>query len=607
MPSKPKSLHLAPISERVERCSGRMTSVDEEVAGQDQSSKESTEGLERQPSDHRLGPKRTHPLLRTWAVSALIMFCFCAAWSLVTPIGANNDERAQLIKAVSVARGELVGRSLSKAEAAHLPILDTKYLQYCTKNSSSKANCDQAVTVVTVPQSFANFTNPLCLYVYIYPGCSAQLTGSDRPTTATTYVGRYPPLYYAMVGSPSLVWHTTEAVYLMRLLSGVITALLLGLAFALAAVWSRSRFLVIAVAVTATPMVFIFGSAINPSALEAAAAVCTWTGGLILVLDRPGRPPPSLIAATTVAASLMVLSRSLSPLWLAVIAVSLAALAPRSLPVLIRQRSVQMAVAALGVVTVAAVAFIVWAHSLDVFPVGLPVPARLSQWGVVEQALGRMGSLVEEFIGTFSSSETNPPVAVVGLWLCAASAVLVTGLVTSLRRHGAVILVLILGAVVIPTALMVSQAHKDGLVWQARDGFPLYAGILFVAGAVVGRNLSVTGDNPKVRQAMRTIRTRLTLLLAVIVAVVQLGDFTWALRRYAVGLGPTVNPFAHPDGAWDPPGSAIGLFTVVAIVAIVYCWWIARLTGHGTVPALRISAGRDRRQQVPVGLAGAEQ
>jgi hypothetical protein len=51
-----------------------------------------------------------------------------------------------------------------------------------------------------------------------------------------TYVGRYPPLYYAIVGLPSLVWHTNTAVYMMRLLSGLLCALLLGLAIALAAI-----------------------------------------------------------------------------------------------------------------------------------------------------------------------------------------------------------------------------------------------------------------------------------------------------------------------------------------------------------------------------------
>jgi hypothetical protein len=51
-----------------------------------------------------------------------------------------------------------------------------------------------------------------------------------------------PPLYYGVVGLPTLVWHTSFAVSLMRLLSGILTAVMVGLALTLTFVWSRSRF-----------------------------------------------------------------------------------------------------------------------------------------------------------------------------------------------------------------------------------------------------------------------------------------------------------------------------------------------------------------------------
>ena len=47
-------------------------------------------------------------------------------------------------------------------------------------------------------------------------------------STVSTYVGRYPPLYYAIVGLPSLAWHTDVAGYLMRLVSGLLSVLFLG-------------------------------------------------------------------------------------------------------------------------------------------------------------------------------------------------------------------------------------------------------------------------------------------------------------------------------------------------------------------------------------------
>ena len=240
-------------------------------------------------------------------------------------------------------RGQVVGQSVNPTSAAQLSTADRANLAYCRTQHTS-ADCDAAVTIVSVPESIAHFTVPACYILYVYgSSCGHGLQGSGREVPAATYVGRYPPLYYAIVGLPSLAWHTSLTDYLMRLLSGLLTALMVGLALALSSVWSRSRLLVLAVAVAATPTVLIFGSAVNPSGLEMAASLCVWTGGLILVLDHAEHPPPSLVYGTAAAAIVLVLTRGLSPFWLALIAVSLLALAPRSLPVLVRCHAVRVA------------------------------------------------------------------------------------------------------------------------------------------------------------------------------------------------------------------------------------------------------------------------
>ena len=312
---------------------------------------------------------------------------------------------------------------------------------------------------------------------------------------AITYVGRYPPLYYAIVGLPSLVSHTDTAVYLMRLMSGLASALFLGLALALAAFWSRSRLLVAAVAVAASAMVVIFSSVVNPSGLECATAICVWTGGLVLILDQPDHPRTSVVVATAVAASVMVSMRGLSPVWLVIIAVSLLALSPRSVSTLLRSHSIRVAMVVVGLISVVAVGYILGADALSVYPIGTHVAAGTSEWGIVRIALDRTGLLIKEFVGTFGWAETSPPVPVLVLWLLSAVAVVLAGLCAGLRRHASVVVALILASVVIPTGLMVSQAHKAGLVWQARDGFPLYVGIILIAGAAAFR---MSGSIPSV-------------------------------------------------------------------------------------------------------------
>jgi hypothetical protein len=529
-------------------------------------------------------------LLRVWAMSTLIIFAFCAAWSLVTPIGAANDEPAQLVKAASVARGELLGQSVSPRSVAHLSEADRTALHDCYIAYGGERRCNPAVTIVTVPESFASLRSCIT-FAFVPSGSCVGLHGSARGATVATYVGHYPPLYYGIVGLPSLAWNGDAAVYLMRMVSGLLSALFLGLALALATVWSRSRTLVLAVVVAVTPTAIIFGSVVNPSGLEISSSICVWTGGLILVLDRTSHPPPSLIASTAIASIVMVLMRGLSPLWLALIAVVLAVVAPRSLPVLIRLRTVRIAAGAVTFAGVVAVVYIFWAHALSVSPLGQPVPAGTSEWGVVELALGSTRHLVGQFIGPIGES-ANPPTAAIGLWLFSASAIVVLGLVASQRRYAAVIIGLVVTSLVVPVALMVSQARVDGVVWQARDGFPLYAGIILVAGAVVGRNVGLSPADPGVGPKLLSVqRRRLVLLVATTMAIVQFADFFWGLRRYTVGLGSVLNPFARVRGGWDPPISSLALVLLALVVTVAYWWWIREL---GSLPMASRS-----RQGVP--------
>jgi hypothetical protein len=531
-----------------------------------------------------LGRSGGRSLLRIWAISTAILFCLSAAWAFATPIGAGNDEPAQLVKAASVVRGEIVGRAPSAASEANLSASQRRDLQICLVLASAD-RCNGALTIVTVPESFANFAMSACFTnrSAVPAGCGRDLRGSGREVSAATYVGRYPPLYYALVGLPSLALHSDTAVYLMRLLSGLLSAVFLGLAFASASLWSRSRLLVLAIAVTATPMVIIFGSAVNPSGLELATAVCVWTCGLTLVLDRASSPPLGLVVATTVSASVMALTRGLSPMWLAIIAFAVIAISPRSIPQLIRFGRVRIAVGVIALANIAAVAYIVWAHALSLYPFGIPVHPGTSLWGIIEISLGRTETLVNEFIGPIGWLQTSPPLAVLVLWVVPASAILVLGLITSFRHHAWVIIGLLVGSLVLPTTLMVSQARTDGVVWQARDGYPLYAGILLVAGAVAGRNRARSAPESGTTLVLATAARRLGVFVASTVAAAQLGEFVWALRRYTVGLGSVLNLFASVPGGWSPPIASVMLVVFATIVIVGYGMWVAHLATHVAV------------------------
>lgn len=500
-------------------------------------------------------------LVRIWLVSSMVVFFFGALWSLATPIGAAPDEPTQIIKAAAVVRGELIG-----SKTAHHP---------------------RAVVRVTVPKSFANDANLATCYAgrpTVPAGCAPHLANKTYLVQITTYVGRYPPLYYLAVGLPTLLWHTNVAVYAMRLLSDLWSALLLGLALAVAAVLSRSRLLVAAVALAATPLVVFLVSVVNPSGLEISAAIATWTTGLVLVIEHRHRPPPALVAACASSATVLVLCRGLSPLWLALIAATLVALVPEAVSSLWRCRSVRIAAGVVGVCGVGAVAFIFAAHSLSVLPVGKPVAPNTSTIAVVRGALGRTGAILDQAVGVFGWLDTPSPTAVLVGWWIAVGLLVTVGLVTGRRRDVAVLVTLIVVAVALPTGIIASQAHHDGLVWQARDGMPLYVGIPLVGAAVFRRQAQIADAQQEIGVGGSALR-RLLMLLVAGVALAQLVDFGWALRRYTVGLGATLNPLDKVPGGWSPPvPTAVLLLAAVASCA-AYGWWVYQLTLLASVRA----------------------
>ena len=94
------------------------------------------------------------------------------------------------------------------------------------------------------------------------------------------------PMYYAIVGLPSLIVTSTTGMYLMRTVSSLLGALFLALAIMSVFCWSSRRLLQIGVLLAATPTAAYYASSVNPNGLEIMAAICLWCSGIILVSER---------------------------------------------------------------------------------------------------------------------------------------------------------------------------------------------------------------------------------------------------------------------------------------------------------------------------------
>ena len=259
-------------------------------------------------------------------------------WALSTPIGAANDEGAQVLRAVSVVRGQLLGQPLTASSQETLDEQQLAPYEGCARWGVGVLGADKQAAA---QRCAAPFTSSLC------PGASPPSPGPNSatrstliPTTAPFILtvrtspssdhvrGAVPPLYYAIVGCrPS---HTDDmAIYAMRMLSGS-ERLADRAGHRHGGHLVEHRMLLLAVTVAATPLLIVFGSVVNPSGLEMSAALCTWTGALTLVLDHAERPPRGLVVACTATAALFALACPLSVFWLALIALFVVLLRPRA-------------------------------------------------------------------------------------------------------------------------------------------------------------------------------------------------------------------------------------------------------------------------------------
>lgn len=203
--------------------------------------------------------------VRTWALFAAVLTAMTVTWSLVTPLPSGPDEPTQYVKAAAVASGNLIGGLLPGGP--------------------------HFVTRVGVPGPIADIDGGSgCYYGHRNrgAGCAANRrrvvpTGT---VSTTTYVGRYPPLYYAVAGLPSLLSSARPALYAMRAVSALMGSLVLGLAFATAWRWSRGRFAVVGLALAVTPEAIYLMSVLNPNGFEIAAAAALWTSATILVCEH---------------------------------------------------------------------------------------------------------------------------------------------------------------------------------------------------------------------------------------------------------------------------------------------------------------------------------
>jgi hypothetical protein len=485
---------------------------------------------------------------RVWIVSFVSYLALISAWVLATPISASPDEPEHVHRAAAVVRGELLGYQSEPGGRL----------------------------LVTAPQGVVSPSKSRLCFAFmpqVTADCAAPLEGGSELVAARSEAGRYNPVYYAFVGLPSLPFPNETGIYLMRLLSGALCAGLLASALTSAFAWRRSRLLVLGMLACVTPMVLFLSATVNPSAPEIAAAICLWASGLVAAVTPVGTAlTPVLLRRIGIAAAILVVTRQLSPLWLALIAAVLLLVAGRRrIRALVARRDTLVWALLVFLATCYAVGWIVLAGSLGGDPGDKP--ERTLEDGIKRSIL-LTPARVTQMIGVLGWLDTRLPWFTYVAFAGVIGVVVVLGLAASKRRGQALILGVLAMTVLVPILIEGSQASRVGFIWQGRYTLPLAVGLPLAATLAAG----LRGLVPE------ALTRNLAVWLAALVGLAQFGAFAYALLRYQVGVGGGYDLLA---GSWEPPGGSFAVLLLFGVSLAVNLAVLVALTHRGATPPVR--------------------
>lgn len=511
-------------------------------------------------ADSDRGPGRSRA---TFVVALLGFVLVGGAWAAGMPAFGGPDEPAHAYRAIAVTSGQLRGPSIDRVE--QLP---------------DGAVFRHPATQVDVPADVVDLAEQAECFAF-EPEVSAacrEPVADDRDTVqAGTQFGRYPPLYYALVGWPGQWLPATPAVHAMRLLSVLLCALPIALAAGLLA-GRPVRLLGLGLAATPT-LVFLAGT-INPSGLEVALAILLWVLADRLG-DRGARAGPGIVFGVAASAVLLSAMRPVSPAF--VVAIAVVAVVRHGRPGLLRElrarTDVRVAAGLALTGIVLSVAWLVWADPFGAL-IGTSMPG-LSVARAAWQSLSRTPHRVIEMVGVFGWLDTYAHVPVYVVWLVvSAGMVTIAGVVGRWRDRAALGLVLF-GVLLMPVVSEALQAPDLGFIWQGRYTLPLAVGALIVAAGVADDHL----DARIHRRARHADRDAALVWLAL--ALAQLVAFAAAMRRHLDGLPARL--FGWVDGAEAAPvvPAPVLLTAVVLGLGVVSAGLLASARVADRVPASR--------------------
>ena len=468
-------------------------------------------------------------------------------WALASPIYSVPDENAHVAKAISQANGQLVGDTV--------PGVD--YI------------------VVELPDEYSYSPQSVCFVrnADISADCGSEPGDVGGTDWFNTWVGAYNPIYYYLVGWPSLIFDGSAGIYAMRIVSAVLSAIFLGWAFQAGLVERSARWMPLGLAFLVSPMIIYFAGSVNPQGLEITSAAALWLG-LLRLLQTWGSPGEVqlkrwyLWLIVTVSAATLANARATGPLWVVVV-VGLCLLVSGWKPTK-ALFTTPNSYAWMGGLSVAGMFSVGWTLSSG----SLTGQANESDAPLVNAGflhgfwymIRQLPAFTQQAVGFFGWLDTPLPAFAYSLFYVAFAMLTLLALTATGRREWKVLFAVIAAAALVPAFVQGYSVGQTGIIWQGRYGLFLYIGI----GLVAAWLLSAPAGG---RVAFLSVR--LTSVLVPILAIYGLAAFVLVLRRYVVGLDRPITAMLS-DPEWQPPLGWIPLTAAFAATIALFTIWMIR-------------------------------
>jgi hypothetical protein len=475
--------------------------------------------------------------VRHFLVAFLALCALGGSWAMASPLMAVPDEPAHTIHAVAVADGQVLGERTQ----------------------------DGGWTEVMVPEYVAE-TYDLRCYAFnaaVSAECQEEVSDVESDVEATTSAGSYDPLYYALVGWPTLFLGGELGLYAVRGMSVALSASLLALSFVAVMQLRRRSFALLSLAVAITPMVLFLMGGVNPNGMEISSAVMLFTWLTLLRQRADEGVPVHRLAFVVVAAVAVANTRSIGILWLLVILVA------TMIDKVLWQRLVRSVAFWVGVAVIGAgVLFsVVWTLSTSSLEVTVPNPGVGTSFPVAfREMMFVTFENVQGYVGLLGWLDTPLPPTTVGLWGAAMLVLVLGGLVAGRGRAQLSVAVLAAAFVLVPAVVQGYGAMDYGFIWQARYVLALVCPLVVAGGVALDTAAPRALAHPRIRV--------LAALTLVTVTLMQVHAVLFNMKRYVVGLTDgwskmLLDPEWLPPLGWEPWALIVALTCTASVVILL--------------------------------------